>query len=357
MFLILFFIFPLSYKAPVSILPPTEDDQFSGLGSLLGGGGDFSSLLTGSAFQGNSQLFVEILKSRSAAEYVVSKHNLQKFFDEENLYKAAGKLSNQLDIDLSKEGIITLAVEVKTSVFPMFFADKDSIRNLSAALSNTYVEALDKINRDKLSTKAKRARLYIEEQLLQTKSALDSAETALMEFQRLNKTISLPEQVQVAIESAAKIKSEIVKTEIELGLLKTNLREDNSKIIALQRKLNELKQQYNKMEMGSQDYLLAFEDVPELGRELASLLREVKIQNEVYLLLQQQYYKEKIQENRDLPTVEVLDPAIVPFSAVGPRLIYTSVLTGTIVFFLTVTFLIMREKRTIRSREKLKSQE
>ena len=51
------------------------------------------------------------------------------------------------------------------------------------------------------------------------------------------------------------------------------------------------------MEMGSQDYLVSFKEVPQLGRELASLLREIKIQNEVYLLLQQQYYKEKIQEH------------------------------------------------------------
>ena len=54
------------------------------------------------------------------------------------------------------------------------------------------------------------------------------------------------------------------------------------------------------MEMGNQDYLVAFKDVPEIGRELAQLVREVKVQNEVYMLLQQQYFKERIQENRDL---------------------------------------------------------
>ena len=132
-----------------------------------------------------------------------------------------------------------------------------------------------------------------------------------MMFQDENKTISLPEQISAAIEAASKLKTEIVQTEIELGFLETNLREDNQTLISLRNKLRELKEQYDKMQLGSQDYLLAFSDVPELGKELAGLLRDVKIQNEVYLLLQQQYYKEKIQENRDIPTVEILDEAYV----------------------------------------------
>jgi uncharacterized protein involved in exopolysaccharide biosynthesis len=87
------------------------------------------------------------------------------------------------------------------------------------------------------------------------------------------------------------------------------------------------------MEAGSNDYLLSFKDLPVLSKQLASLLREVKIQNEVYLLLQQQYYKEKIQENRDLPTVQVLDRAIPPLKASSPRIIFSTFI-GALFFFL-----------------------
>ena len=106
--------------------------------------------------------------------------------------------------------------------------------------------------------------------------------------------------------------------EVELGLLEPNLRKDNKALLALKNKLNNLQEQYNKMEMGSQDYLVAFKEVPELGKVLTNLLREVKIQNEVYTMLQQQFYKEKIQENKDLPTVEILDEAIPPLSSSSP---------------------------------------
>jgi tyrosine-protein kinase Etk/Wzc len=350
LFLILYLIYPRTYKSEVSILPPDKTKEFSGLGSLLAGQ-DFSSMLMGGGANANSQLYIEMLKSRTAAEYVVKKHNLVEYYDTKNIQAATDILSKKLEIELTKEGIIKLNVEVKSSAFPGIFDNLDSIKYFSSELSNSYVEALDLINRNKLSSKAKRAREYIENQLITTRMMLDSAETSLMTFQKVNKTISLPEQVQVAIDAAAGIKTEIVKTEIELSLLGSNLREGNKNLLALQEKLNELRNQYNKMEVGNQDYLLAFSEVPSLGKQLATLIREVKIQNEVYLLLQQQYYREKIQETRDLPTVEVLDEAIPPLKATTPRVILSTIMGGIFIFLFVVFILIIQEKKLIKFRK------
>jgi uncharacterized protein involved in exopolysaccharide biosynthesis len=167
-----------------------------------------------------------------------------------------------------------------------------------------------------------------------------------MKFQEKNKTVALPEQVKAAIDAASKLKSEIVKTEIDIGMLQQNLKEDNKVLLSLRNKLNELQQQYGKMELGSQDYLLAFGEVPELGKELATLLREVKIQNEVYTLLQQQYYKEKIQENRDIPTVEILDEAIPPLKPESPRIIFSSIMGGVFMFLLSSLIFVFSERKT-----------
>ncbi len=343
-FIYFLLISPFSYKAPVTVLPPSEQDNMGGLGSLLSGA-DFSALLPSNITQGNSQLFLEILKSRSAAEFVVNKHNLVDHYGTDNIYAACDKLKNDLDLDLSKEGIITLSVDVSTTFIPMLFSNKDSLKNFAASISNSYVEALDKINREKISFKAKRAREYIENQLILTKAQLDSAEYRLMEFQKTNKAISLPEQLKSAIEGSAQIKSEIIKTEIEIGLLEPNLKNDNKTLIALRKKLSELKREYDKFEIGTEDYLIAFESVPELGMQLAQLLREVKIQSEVYLLLQQQYYREKIQENRDLPTIEILDEAIPPLKKSSPRTIYSTVVSAVFIFLLLSVYFIAKEKR------------
>jgi uncharacterized protein involved in exopolysaccharide biosynthesis len=339
-----FLISPLTYNAPVTILPPAETDQISGLGSLLSGSG-VTDFLTGKLAPGNSQLFMEILKSRSAAEYVVKKHNLNDYFDADNDYEAAKELQKKINLDLTKEGIITLSVDVTTSFIPLIFSNKDSVKKLSAELSNSYVEALDKINREKVSYRAKKGREYIEQQIVQTKIELDSAETKLMEFQKVNRTISLPEQLTAAIESAAKLKAEIVNTEIEIGLLEPNLRADNKSLLALRTKLDELQKEYKKFDIESDDYIVAFSNVPELGMELAKLLRAVKIKNEVYLLLQQQYYRERIQENRDVPTIDILDEAIPPKKQTSPRTIYSTIVGSIFAFLIVTLFFVIKEKK------------
>ena len=97
--------------------------------------------------------------------------------------------------------------------------------------------------------------------------------------------------------------------------------------------------------MGNEDYMIAFSDVPNLGKELAGLVREVKIQNEVYILLQQQYFKERIQENRDLPTIETLDEAIVPQIPSSPRTIYSTFLGFLLFFLFTSLLFVINDKK------------
>jgi uncharacterized protein involved in exopolysaccharide biosynthesis len=353
LFLILFLVYPVSYKSEISVLPPEQGDQSSALSSLLGDN-VMSGFFYTSSKSFNSELFVQILKSRTAALFVVRRFNLQEYFDKETEIEAATYLSKKMEINLTKEGIIKLNVEVSSNLIPLLFSDRDSLKRFSAALSNTYIEALDSINKAKLSSKAKRARQYIEEQLLSTKATLDSVELRLMKFQDENKTISLPEQISAAIDAAAKLKTEIIQTEIELGFLETNLREDNQALIALRNKLTELREQYNKMQLGSKDYLLAFSDVPELGKELSDLLRDVKIQNEVYLLLQQQYYKEKIQENRDIPTVEILDEAIPPLRKSSPKVVFSTIAGSIFIFLILSLFVMIKEKKIILLQKEVK---
>ena len=343
-FIYLLLISPITYNAPVTVLPPPETDQLSGLGSILSGSG-VGDFLTGKLAPGNSQLYIQILRSRTAAEYVIRKNKLLNFYDVENEYEAVKKLQKNLGLNLSKEGVITVSVDVSTNYIPIIFSDINSIKKLSARLSNSFIEALDSINREKISYRAKKGREYIEEQLNITKTELDSAEVKLMEFQKKNKTVSLPDQLTSVIESAAKLKAEIVNTEIEIGLLEPNSRPDNRTLLALKKKLNQLNDEYDKFNIDSDDYLVAFSNVPELGMELSKLMRTVKIKNEVYLLLQQQYYKERIQENRDVPTIDVLDEAIIPEKKVSPRIIYSTTISFVFVLLLVSSFFIFREKK------------
>jgi len=340
--LLLIIVYPVSFSSGISILPPEKNDS-NGLSSLLQAT-EIAGIPNLNMSGANSQLYAEIVKSRTAAEFVVLKLKLRDYFNAKTDEEAAYKLMKLLSIEVTKEGIIEFSVPVSTSLFGRILSQTDSIRNLSANISNTYAEALDKINREKLSSKAKKARIYIEDQLTGIKTKLDSSETALMEFQKKNKTISLPEQMKASIEAAAKIKSEMISTEINLGLLSKNLNENNPSIISLRSRHEQLKDQLHKLATLNEDVLLSFSDAPSLAAKLSSLVRDVKIYNEVYLMLQQQYFKEKIQENKDLPTVEILDAAIPPERSSSPRIVFSTFLSAIFFFLFSLLISVFQTK-------------
>ncbi len=333
LFLIFLLVYPHTFRATAVLLPPEKNTSILGLSSLLSQQ-NMTSLLSPSLSNASSQLYAEILKSRSTSLYVIKKLNIQDEYDEKNIYEAANKLSKEVNVELTREGLIKISVDYSSKFLPLFIDDLSKRRDFSATLTNTFIEALDKINNEKIASRSKKARIFLESQIKQTKSVLDSVELKLQEFQKKNKTISLPDQLKASIESAAKIKAEISRTEIELGLLRYNVQADDKIFQSVEKKLEQLKDQYRKIESENEDFLLNFNLIPQLGRELTELYRELRIQNEVYTFLQQQYYKEKIEENRDLPTIEVLDPAIPPRRPVSPRILFGSFIGGIFAFLL-----------------------
>jgi uncharacterized protein involved in exopolysaccharide biosynthesis len=324
------------------MLMGTEINPFLGLGN----------------FGGNSQLFAEMLKSRTAAEYVIEECGLINYFgidqSADPLQEAAKELSGCYDVEVTKENIILLGVEFSTPWFSRFSATRDSVNRLSATVANTFVDALDDINRKRSNTKAQKTREYLEEQIEITKAGLDSVESRLKSFQLEYKTISLPEQVAAAIENAAAVRSEIIMTEIQIKTLDNNLQSDNKSLLALQNKLNALMEKYAELESNlnsRNDYFPKFEDVPEISFELAKLKRSVEIHNQVYLLLQQQYHTQKIQENKDIPSVHVLDKAIPSLRQKSPRLVYHTALSGIAAFILICSIIVLNESKIRKLRK------
>lgn len=340
-------ISPVGYTADFSLLPPNDEEPAS-LNSLLAGGGDISSFLSLGSSRSNSLLNAEILKSRSVCEEVIKSCNLLEYFGTENINLAASRLQKLYNIEVTKEGILKFSIEMETSYFGRFTSEKDSIKKKVANVASKFIEILNKVNNEKVNSKAKSSRLFVEKQLNEIKVLLDSSEQKLKDFQKANKTISLNEQLSAAIENAAKLKSEIVATEIQISSLKYSYSEDSQTLQNLVKKLNVLKQQYKKFDTGANgetDYLPAFSEVPNIIKNYAELTRDVKIYNEVYLFLQKQYFKETIQENKNVNTVQVLDSAYVPYKTSSPKVAFNTILFGLFIFLLVVIIQVNKENR------------
>ncbi len=314
---------PKTYTGVATILPPEDTQSADFLNALT------SSPLSNFIFNESrttSDLYVEILKSRSVLDGVLErefvykknkenpqKTTLLKILKAKSLQKGREKLDSKFNVKASPEGIISVAAELND-------------RYLAADVTNALVSELDKINKDKSTSRAKNSRIYIENQLKLTGEKLKKASEDLVQFQEQYKAISLEEQTKTAIEKAGEVKGIILAKNVELGVALQTMTPDNVYMVQLKKEIEELERQYNYLQYGDslklenqKEFYIPFADVPEVGLELANLMREVKIQETVWELLNQQYYHAKIQEARDTPTIQVLDEAVPPELRTKPK--------------------------------------
>jgi uncharacterized protein involved in exopolysaccharide biosynthesis len=232
---------------------------------------------------------------------------------------------------VENEGIISIDFE-------------DRNRDRAARVANLLVEELDQVNRLTSTSKAKNARIFIEERLNQTQSNLQASEDSLRSFQERNKAIVLDEQMKVAVQAAAQLKAEMTSAEIQMNVLGKNMSPDHPQIQQLRTRINEIRRQLGLLESDStttkENKVLGvpFSQAPSLSLELARLTREVKIQERLFELLTQQYEQYKIEETKDTPTVQVLDKASPPETKYKPKRASMVLIAGIASLFLSVIF-------------------
>lgn len=324
------------YTATTTILPPNpQQDMMFGfvnpsMAASLGGYSGLTSLLSGGS--GPSDLFAAILSSGRITGAIINKYDLKNVFKTRTYHDAAKQLEEITKIGVTPEGMISVSVT---------WYDKQ----LATDIANSYIEELDKFNTETAMTVGKKYRIFIAERLADNQDSLASAEHKLADFQKQHKTIALDVEIQMAIETIAKLKSEIILREVQKGAMSTGSGIENPYVGSIERELRELRKQLSTIEFGSKDtsakgfgagFSVPFSELPELSLEYARLLRDAKVQEALYELLTQQYEQAKIMELKDTPTVQVLDKASPPEKKSAPKRSRIVLVTGVFCLLLAV---------------------
>jgi tyrosine-protein kinase Etk/Wzc len=332
-------VLPKMYTATARVLPPQESK--SALTGILSQAGGLLSNLASGFIGGKSgpELYVGILESRTVADMLIKEFDLKKVYEQEYLEKTYEELAERSEIQVSHD----------TQVISVSVEDRDPQR--AADMANLYVDALDQINRKVNITEGHRKRAFLETRLKKVKEDLVKAEIELKEFQEKYKLVSIDEQAKVAIEGAAKIKGEIIAAQTELQVLRQFGTERQNEAIILKSKIRELTNQLARIERGApgtaslksnntakdnSDFYIPFNELPELGMQLVRLMREAKIQEEVFKLITTQYELAKIEEAKDVDTIQILDRAAPPDYKSSPKRALIVILSTVVAFFLAV---------------------
>jgi capsule polysaccharide export protein KpsE/RkpR len=271
-------------------------------------------IVAGNFLGGNSasDLYMGVLQSRSIADRLVKKFKLKELYRQEYLADTYEKLAELTNISVSSEtGILTISVE-----------DEDPQR--AADMANTYVDALDHINRTFNTSEGHRKRVFLEKRITEAKEDLLKAEEDLRAFQEKHKVVSIEAQARATIEGAGQLKGQLIAAQTELEVLKQFGTERQNEAVMLKTKISELKNQLAKIELGNpgkdEDYAyIPFKVLPSLGMELGRLIRDATIQAEIFNLVTTQYEMAVIEEAKDLNTIQVLDSGVLPDKKSGPK--------------------------------------
>jgi len=320
---------PEKFTATARILPPQESN--SGMSSLLSqAGGAFGGLAAGIVGgKTSADLYVGIMESRTIADILIKKFNLKKLWEMDLMAPVYSNLADLTSISVDKTTrIISVSVE---DINPVMAAD----------IANAYIAELDNVNRTVNVTAAQRKRAFLEKRLEKAKDDLIEAEAELQGFQEKYKLVSIKDQARISMEGAAKIKGEIIVAQTELEVLKQFGTERQNEAIMLKSKIDELQKQLARIESGNpskdkDNFYIPFTELPNLGMKLARLMRETKIQEEVFGLLTSQYELAKIEEAKDMNTIQILDEAVPPDRKSGPKRRLIVILSTLVAFFLAV---------------------
>ena len=321
---VLSLIMPKTFTAVAVLMPPQstsgntfQSDSVNPLIPLSGLFGNFTD---------ESMNLISIVQSRTVMEKVITKFNLIEFYKVDNMEEALENLEDAAEFKIEEEGTIHISISVATGWFH-FNEDEIVAKQLCADITNTFVSELDELNKKMNVERASFHRKFIEERYLQNIKDLHTAENKLKNFQETNDLVSINDQIVSVIESATIIKQKILLDQIQLEIYKDAFIPEHSKLEQLKKEIEEFKFKLNELENGSgrvnessaDKLFLTISDIPDLGLTHLRLQRELEIQTELFKFLTMEYEEAKIEEAKDIPTVQVLDVAKVPERKSKPR--------------------------------------
>jgi tyrosine-protein kinase Etk/Wzc len=334
------FLRPHIYSATTTVLPP-EKQGVGGMMALLASSSALDILKGEAASNPALEQFKTVIDSRSVAEEVAKDPRIHAWFSKQDT--STKHITDAVLGSLTSEALRIGMMTVSTQVAAPLFASRvqlDSARNMAAYLANKYVEELDRFNRDRLLTSAHATRVFVEGEYRTRLAQLDTAYLRLEQFQEGHQAIALPEQLSATVSAAAKLTGRIQELEMQRNVEERELGEGSPRLKTLDAGIDAAKDQLRKYDDGGVgDYVLALKNVPALSRELASLLRETKVLEQVSAFLRQELEQDRINEQRDLPSLQVLDSAQPQSERTSPnRLMHASI--GLILGFLIGLFLV-----------------
>jgi uncharacterized protein involved in exopolysaccharide biosynthesis len=199
----------------------------------------------------------------------------------------------------------------------------DTVPARAAEIANAYVAELNQALAEVNTSSAHRERVFLEQRLQQIKDQSESDAKEFALFASQNGAVDIPDQAKSMVAAGAELQSQLIVAQQIYTINNARVRSAKARVDELQSQVNRFG---GKNVDPATDSLLSHDELypsvrqlPLLGVKYLDLFRRSKVDDAVFELLTKEYEIAKIQEAREIPAAQVLDPAQVPGKKSSPH--------------------------------------
>lgn len=320
-----------SYTAVTTLMPPQQNRSIAS--ALLSQLGAASALVTGeTGVKDPNDLFIAILQSRTIADALIAQQNLQSVYRvkrPEDLRKA---LAGKTHIKSDKGGVIIVAVD-------------DSSPTRAAALANSYVTELYRLNSHIAVTEAGQRRTFFENQYREAQQELLAAEEQFKSTQQNTGIMQLDAQAKAVIEQISALQLKLEAKEVQVQAMRSYATDQNPNLKLAEQEEAALREELAKADrhQPSERLDIPISQLPSAAMAYAMKLRDLKYKEAEVEALGKQLEIARIDEAKEAPLIQVIDPAVPPTEPSGPNriaIVVAAIISG---FVLGTGWSIFRE--------------
>jgi len=297
-------LLPNRYTATAVVLPPQSGDSTgAAMLSQLGNLGAMASM-GALGLKNPNDLQVGLLKSQTVEDALVNRFHLQTVYHRKYLSSARKRLEHAAKIESGlKDGLLRISV-----------TDKDP--GQAAALANGWVDEYRRFAATLAISEASQRRLFFEREMEASHAALAAAEESMKQTEQRTGVFTIEGQAGAMIESAALLRGQIAAKQVEIRGMHEFAAARNPDLIIAEQELASLQGQLSAMDLSADrqngDLVALKGKVTQDGLDYERALREVKYRETVLEILSRQYEAAKVDEARQGPLIQIVDPASVP---------------------------------------------
>jgi uncharacterized protein involved in exopolysaccharide biosynthesis len=310
-------LLPNRYTATVVLMPPQVGGTSSSAAMMaqLSGIGALASSAGGLSMKNPNDQQVALLKSRTVEDVMVTRFHLQALYHRKYLSTARKRWESHTEVDNGlKDGLIRLSVT-------------DSQAGRAAQMANGWVEEYRSFSATLAITEASQRRLFYEQQLSLAHADLVRAEEEMKQVEQRTGVIDAEGQDRTMIASAAVLRGQLAAKQVEIRAMREFAADQNPDLERAEQELAALEGQLAAMDADtdrkSGDLIAPKGTITQASLDYARALREVKYRETIQDLLTRQYEGARVDEARQGPLVQVVEPAVVPDRPVNSYRLWT----------------------------------